>query len=414
MYLYIDPGTGSMLFAILVGLVSAAVFAFRSLFLKLSFRLKGGHLDKQGLASQNLKYVIFADSKRYWNMFGPICDEFEKREIDAQYWTMSPDDPALSKKYKHVKCIFIGEGNAAFARLNLMKADVCLSTTPGLNVYQWKRSKSVRCYVHITHDVCAITGYRMFGVDFYDAILLPGEVTIPELRELEALRGIPNKEVAIVGSVYMDSLANQYQAYIATNPQRSERTTVLVAPSWGASSLLNRFGEKLLNSLVATGYDIIVRPHPQSYKSDAQLMEDLKAKFPDSEHFSWNRDNDNFAVMAKSDILISDFSGIVFDFSFTFGRPVIYADTKLDLAPYDDCWLPKQSWRLRILPELGRELKEEQFGSLKQTIDSMLTDKSYEKKREEIRDTAWSYRSEAASRVVDYLVKKQSDLEGRA
>ena len=29
----------------------------------------------------------------------------------------SKDDPALSEKYEHVKCEFIGEGNKAFAEL---------------------------------------------------------------------------------------------------------------------------------------------------------------------------------------------------------------------------------------------------------------------------------------------------------
>ena len=35
MLLYIDPGTGSMLFTIAVGLLGTAVFALRKLFLKL-------------------------------------------------------------------------------------------------------------------------------------------------------------------------------------------------------------------------------------------------------------------------------------------------------------------------------------------------------------------------------------------
>ena len=413
MYAYIDPGTGSMLFTILIGLVTASVFGLKSLFIKLSFLLRGGRVDRKNLESSNHQYVIFSDSKRYWNVFGPICDEFERRGIHAEYWTMSPDDPALDKQYKNVSCVFIGEGNNAFAKLNMMMADICLSTTPGLNVYQWKRSKNVRCYVHITHDVCAITAYRMFGVDFYDAILLPSEVTIPELRELESIRGIPKKEVTVVGSVYMDGLAKQYEKYLATKPQRSERITVLVAPSWGKSSILNRFGEKLLKVLVDTGFDVIVRPHPQSFISDPELMESLMLKYPEGEHLSWNRDNDNFAVMAKSDILISDFSGIIFDFAFTFGRSVFYADTDLDLSPYDDYWLPSEPWRLRILPHLGRRLEENQFSNLGKLIPNMLSDKSYEKEREQIKNEAWSFRTEAAKHVVDWLVQRHTVFEKR-
>ena len=37
MLLYIDPGTGSMLFSILIGIVSTLVFFGRQLFLKIKF-----------------------------------------------------------------------------------------------------------------------------------------------------------------------------------------------------------------------------------------------------------------------------------------------------------------------------------------------------------------------------------------
>lgn len=40
--LYIDPGTGSMLFSLAVGILTAGVFAFRALALKLKFIFTGG------------------------------------------------------------------------------------------------------------------------------------------------------------------------------------------------------------------------------------------------------------------------------------------------------------------------------------------------------------------------------------
>lgn len=414
MFLYIDPGTGSMLFTIIVGIVTAAIFAIRGLALKISLKIKGR--DTQAGNDLNSgetgSFVIFSDSKRYWNIFKPVCDEFEKRGVRLDYYTMSPDDPALSEEYSFIKASFIGTGNFAFAKLNVMKADVCLSTTPGLDVYQWKRSKNVKCYVHITHDICAITAYRMFGLDFYDSVLLPNELLISELREIEHLRGIHEKEVKVVGSVYIDELKKQYDnlnnTAFASGVKRN--ITVLVAPSWGESCILNRFGSSFLSALKNTGFDVIVRPHPQSFTSDAKLMEELMNAFPEDEHFSWNRDNDNFEVMSKSDILISDFSGIVFDFAFTFGRPVIYADTNLDLAPYDDSWLDHQPWRLRILPEMGRELKESDFDNMKEIISSMINNHSYADRLESIKNSAWSYRGESAVRVTDYLIDKQKML----
>ena len=142
MKLYIDPGTGSMLFTILIGVLGTGVYLLRNAFVKLKFLFSGGAKAKQA-AEQRIPFAIFSDSKRYWNNFEPICDEFEKRKLPIVYYTASPDDPALKKESEYVKAEFIGEGNKAFSKLNYLKADILLSTTPGLDVYQWKRSKDV-------------------------------------------------------------------------------------------------------------------------------------------------------------------------------------------------------------------------------------------------------------------------------
>lgn len=166
---YIDPGTGSMLFTLVIGLISAGVYALRSALLKLRFILGGGH--GKAMADDATDYVIFTDDRRYWNVFEPICEEFERRGISITYLTASPDDPALERKFEHVKCEFIGEGNRAFAQVNMLKADIVISSTPGLDVYQWKRSRDVKWYVHVPHTVSDLTMYRMFGLDYYDAVL---------------------------------------------------------------------------------------------------------------------------------------------------------------------------------------------------------------------------------------------------
>ena len=123
---YIDPGTGSMLFTILVGVLGAGIYAAKDALLKLRFLLSGGRSKAD--SDERLPFAIFADHKRYWNVFGPICEEFEKRGVELHYLTASPDDPALERDFQHVHCRFIGEGNRAYAHLNALKADVLLST----------------------------------------------------------------------------------------------------------------------------------------------------------------------------------------------------------------------------------------------------------------------------------------------
>ncbi|MBE6013792.1 MAG: CDP-glycerol--glycerophosphate glycerophosphotransferase [Lachnospiraceae bacterium] len=407
--LYIDPGTGSMLFTIIVGLVSTLVFAFRGQLLKLKFLFTGGKGDK---ADKNkLPYVIFTDSKRYWNVFKPICDEFERREIEVNYYTASPDDPALSEDYEFVKAKFIGEGNKAYAKMNMLNSTICLSTTPGLDVLQWKRSKDTDFYVHTYHDVTEGLGYRMFGVDFYDAVLLTGEFQEEYIRILEEKRDFPVKELFVTGSTYMDGLLKQYEAIKDNNDINQDRPfTVLLAPSWGTDSILNKYGERILKALVDTGYKIVVRPHPQSFISDADLMKSLQEKFPDNDMFSWNSDNDNFKVMYESDIMITDFSGIIFDYTFIFDRPLIYADTHMDKAPYDASWVEGEVWKLRILPELGQKLEESDFSRMKEIIDGVSDNEIFKQGREKYRNIAWQCKGNSAKLTVDYLENKYKEL----
>ena len=403
--LYIDPGTGSMLVTIIIGVVSTLFFAFKKQFIKLKFLLSGGKTEKA--STEKTPYVIFSDSKRYWNVFKPICDEFEKRKIKCQYWTASPNDPALSESYEHIKCEFIGESNRAFAKLNNMNASICLATTPGLDVLQWKCSKKVDFYVHIYHAVDEHTGYRMFGLDFFDAVLTSGDFQERYIRILEEKRNLKAKDVKVVGSTYLDEMKKRAQSEKTSD---NKTFTVLLAPSWGEGSILNRFGERILEALKKTGYRIIVRPHPQSYISDPELLKGLEEKFPNTEMFSWNKDNDNFEVLSQSDIMITDFSGIMFDYAFIFDRPLIYADTSMDTAPYDAAWIDEPLWRLEILPELGKKLDENDFDNIREIIDSVSDSEEYRNGRRKYSDIAWQCKGSAAKNTVDYLVEKYNSL----
>ena len=402
--LYIDPGTGSMLFTIIIGAVSAGFFVLQKFKLKLKFLLSGG---KAVTADEDkIPYVIFSDSKRYWNVFKPVCDEFEKRKIDVQYWTMSEDDPALSEKYNHVKTLFIGEGNKAFSKLNIMNAGVVLATTPGLDVLQWKRSPNVGKYVHILHQPGDTTFYRMFGLDHYDAVLISGEYEERQLREIEKLRDIPRRDTCLTGITYLDTMKARYEALkkdTKDSGKSSGTKTVLLAPTWGETAILSRFGERIISALVNTGYNIIIRPHPQSFESEKDLMNSLMSKFPESDKMHWNRDNDNFDVLSRSDIMITDFSGVMFDYALIFDRPFIYADIEFDKSPYDAAWLEEDMWTLKILPHIGIPLKEEDFDNIREVIDRTVNDESLEKGRERARKETWANPGEAASRTVDYL-----------
>lgn len=406
--LYIDPGTGSMLFTIVISAISAVVYVVRILIIKA--KNMAGIKNQNERNAKKIPIVIFSDNKRYWSTFRPICEELEKRGQKAVYMTASPDDPALKCKYDKIKCEFIGEGNKAFAKMNMLNAGIVLSTTPSLDVFQWKRSKTVDYYVHILHACGDVSLYRLYGIDYYDALLLSGEFQEKQVRELERQRNLPAKEIKMVGIPYLDTMLEH-----AKNHERKKNgtTTVLLSPSWGASSLLVKYGSSLIDKLIETGYDITVRPHPQSFTADKQTIDALMAKYPETERFHWNRDNNNFDVLARSDIMISDYSGIMYDFAFIFNKPVIYTNAQFKKDPYDAWCLEGDTWMLSTIRKIGRELNGDNIGQIKEIIDSAIKETREGTKLKEARDETWCNIGKSASLTAEYLIAKLAQIEAK-
>ena len=405
--LYIDPGTGSMIFSLFIGLAAAGTFALRTVFLKLRFLVSGGRA--KSMDEKNIPFVIFSDHRRYWNVFHSLCDEFESHGVDLTYYTASEDDPVLSASYKFVHAQYLGAKNKPYAKMNLLHADIVVSTTPGLDVYQWKRSRYVKWYVHIPHAVRPLYTYRMFGVDHYDAILCTGENQEVGCKEIEALRpNVSSKEYVIVGSPTMDNLLAQVKK--AKDKIINEKPVVLIAPSWGESGILTKYGEKFLDEVAKTDFKIIVRPHPQSRLSEKHILKPLMEKYS---QFEWNFDNDNFSVLNKADILISDFSGTMFDFAFAFEQPVIYMDSVFDPAPYDAAWLDKPIWEFNVLQKIGAKMTESDFPNLQEFISSVLKNANFKQNLKDVRAECWANEGKSAEAIFNYLISKtETSYEG--
>jgi len=224
---------------------------------------------------------------------------------------------------------------------------------------------------------------------------------------MENLRNLPEKELITVGIPYMDEMAARLQNAGDAPPHPR---TVLLAPSWGKSAIFGVYGGDIIDVLLKTGYHVIVRPHPQSFKSEKELMEKLMTQYPESEQLEWNRDTDNFEVLRRSDILISDFSGVIFEFCLIYDKPVIYTDPKIDLSPYDAWWLDTPLWTTTALPRLGAQLTEENMENLKDLIDTCLDDPRYKAGRDQVKAETWEHPGEGAARAADYLINKYEEL----
>ena len=409
--LYIDPGTGSMLFSILIGAAATVFFLAKAAVLKLKLFFSGKKNRDAFQHDASFKpYVIYCEGKQYWNVFKPVTDEFEKRQIQLTYYTSAQDDPVFEQNYQYVKPEYIGEGNTAFARLNLLSAGFVLMTTPGLQVYQLKRSKNVRHYSHVLHMPNDATTYRLFGLDYFDSVLLTGDYQKADLQKLEAQRSLTPKQFITVGCTYLDVLAGRIKDIPA---EENHPFTVLVSPSWGDVGVLKKYGERLLDPLVATGWRIIVRPHPQSKKSEPDMLKRLETRYKNNSNLEWDYNRENIYAMKKADIMISDFSGIIFDYTFLCDKPVMYVNTDMDLRPYDAYDLNKPLWQFTILEKMGIKLEERDFGRIKDIIQSAGDSPELAAARREAKSTAWMHTGEAGRNIADFMTATVEKLQAQ-
>ena len=401
--LYIDPGTGSMLFSVLISLFALGYFAFRGVLIKLRLLFAG----KKGAKGKRIPYLIYNEGCQYWNTFKPVVEEFERRGIPLVYYTSAQDDPVFAQNWQHVKPEYIGEGNKAYARLNLMEADVCLMTTPGLDVFQLKRSKGIKHYCHVVHMINDATTYKRYGLDYFDSVLLAGDWQGDDIRYLEKLRDLPRKRLITVGCPYLDVQGARLEEMKSAG---EHPFTVLVSPSWGASGLLTLYGEKLLDPLAETGWNIIVRPHPQSKVVEKELIARLQAKYNKNNNIIWDFDPDNIVSISKADIMISDFSSITLDFAFLRDKPFMAAVGDFDPRPYDAGKVPHPLWQFQVLSQIGKELKEEDFPRIGEIIKNIADDPASAENRALAKAKAWQHQGHAGSRIADYMVQVQQEV----
>ena len=397
-YLYIDPGTGSALFSIAIGIAVTVYFLARGLFLKLST----GIFRRNKLNQTCDKYVIYAEDKRYCHYFEPVLDQFEERKIEIIYLTTSSDDPVFTSKYKYTKGKFIGHGNKAYAYLNFLSADFVLTTTPHLDVFQWKRSKNVKHYSNMIHGAGGAVLYRLFSFDYFDSVLVAGENEVKELKMIEKYREQKEKQILIAGNTFFD----RYSELLKDLPKEEEhRFTVLVSPSWGPNALFSVYGEKLLDPLSVSGWRIIIRPHPQSLIVEKQLLDKLYDKYKDNHNIEWDYNSDNIYSLSKSDIMISDFSAIIFDYVFLFNKPVIINTQNLDFRRLDAQDMDTEPYFLQAIKKIGIELSDINLSEIKQMIFNISQNKELNEIREEIKKVMWMHQGEAGRRIADFMIE---------
>lgn len=417
-FAYLDPGTGGMLFSALIGIATTLFFMLKGLFHRLKY-LPSILAGKRNIEKKHYEIVFYSEGKQYWNVFFPIIEELAKKGKQIAYFTSGKNDPGLEAVYDNYSAKFIGEGVRAFFFMNLVEADVVVMTTPGLDVFQLRRSKAVKHYVHIVHGMEDTSTYAPYGVDYFDSVLVNGEHQKAVIRELEQLRGLPEKKIEIIGSPYLDVLRKRIETThnegAASSPTLSKQKTILVAPSWGEKGFLTKFGKNLLDQLLTRDVRVIVRPHPQSLVAEKDFIDLMCQSYADHGNVEWDFASDGFESMRRAEVMISDFSGIIFDYIFLFSRPVLVANFALDPRKYDMASLSSRKSTLMSCIQQGRiglVFEEGDVASIHELIDRATEEGDMSASIREIASRVYCHPGEAGIRGAAFLEKLHNECCG--
>ena len=140
------------------------------------------------------------------------------------------------------------------------------------------------------------------------------------------------------------------------------------------------------------------------------MLEKLKARYENAKNLTWDNERDNIYSMKKADIMISDFSGIIYDYTFLCDKPVMYANAELNLEPYDAFDINKTIWQFETINKIGIKLEEKDFANLKNVILNASDNPELSELRKKAKNEAWQHIGEAGKLTVDYMVSTVEKL----
>jgi YidC/Oxa1 family membrane protein insertase len=188
--------------------------------------------------------------------------------------------------------------------------------------------------------------FQKSAFDQFNSIFCVGPHQVQELRATEQLYNLKQKNLVECGYGLLDKLIRLRSSFPQQNfLSKNNKKNVLIAPSWGKKNLLESAGIELIKILLDAGYHVTVRPHPMTIKKSPKLIKQIREKFEKNSDFLLDTNTSSFDQLFSSFALITDWSGIGYEYAFVCERPVIYVDVpkkaynkeyeKIGLEPFE-------------------------------------------------------------------------------
>ena len=257
--------------------------------------------------------------------FEAIVAALIDRQISICYFTSDNEDPGLNLSSDYFASFLIDSGPVRNWLFRNIDCAVFLMTMPDLENFQIKRSKHNVHYVYLQHSLVSLHMiYRHGAFDHFDTIFCSGPHHIVEMESIIRINRLQRKNIVKHGYGRLDSILRKQFAVVAS--PGAEIPTVLVAPSWGPTCIIETIGYELVSNLLTQNVRTILRPHPQTFKLYPDKVNQIIKKFEKHHLFHLDDGTKGYESFSKAHTMITDWSGAAFDFNLGFDKPIVFID----------------------------------------------------------------------------------------
>lgn len=212
---------------------------------------------------------------------------------------------------------------------------ITTTTDFGSNYFP-RNKKSNTKYHYIFHSIASIFGvYREEAFTYYDYIYAPTNYIFKELLQYKTNQRLANFEISKYGYEKIELLNN-------LNSSSSSGKRILIAPTWGESMISFSVLTQIVETLKQLEEKFCIRFHPMTIRRKTSDLKRFIEKMHELDPSIMNNEYLNAQNLADFALLITDWSGTLFDFAIGLKRPVISIDSKqkinnrnLSVAPHD-------------------------------------------------------------------------------
>jgi YidC/Oxa1 family membrane protein insertase len=324
------------------------------------------------LPRKRRQIVFFSEGKADWPHLAPLLDELESVGQEVAYLASASDDPGLARSSGLVSAFEIGSGFARTILFRSIEADIVVMTMPDLDVFHLKKSVHPVNYVYVFHALnSAHMIYPAHSFDAYDTVFCAGPHHVRELRELERLNELPPRNLVEYGYGRIDELLKQPAPSGRARDER-DPARVLVAPTWGPEGIVEQCGHALIRHLLEAGLAVVLRPHPMSWSQSAAKLGRIEADFSRHPLFSIDRNIAARDSLDTSDVMVTDWSGVAYEYAFALGKPVLFVDLPPKIRNPDYRTVPLVPFEVAVRDEIGQVLSPERLHEIGACIAELL------------------------------------------